>query len=85
MKQKYIRYQFVRVVRHDQYGNFDAIIKGSYADLYGGKDIGIYSVYKDEGGKVVDCLAWFDEDQLSLYKDQSVVRAAEMIEAYNLK
>lgn len=92
MKQKFRRYQFVHVdkeggdgVHFSIHGDFDAIVRGSYSDLYGGKDISSYSLYILRKGCVVDSMAWFQEWQLSLWDTQDQDHAAAMIEAYNLR
>lgn len=90
MKQEFRRYQFVRVVKEAQgyksnFGDFDAIISGSYSDHYGGQSIDSYVVYQVENGKVVDLRSWYDDWQIKLLPDQDIDKAGDMIEAYNLK
>lgn len=91
MKQKFGKLSFVRVcdkmpphMSHFEAG-FDAIVEGTYSQLYGGSDITSYSLYKIENGKIVNQMSWYEENQLSLLPDQDRDKAEEMIEKYNLE
>ena len=66
--QKFNKYDYIRIVKdlgcfmsHFQ-GDCDAIIIGSYADQFGGKDIKSYTVYLKGQGQV----SWYREHQLIL-------------------
>ena len=90
MKQKFRKLSFVRVcdvmppeMPHFESG-FDAIVEGTYSQLYGGSDVESYSLYQIKKGKVVDCIAWYREDQLALLPVQDRDKAEEMIEEFNL-
>lgn len=89
MKQKFRKLSFVRVCDemppHMQYfdAGFDAIVNGTYSQLYGDDNITSYSLYKIENGKIVNQIAWYEEDQLSLMPEQDRDKAEEMIEKYN--
>ena len=92
MKQKFRKLSFVHVkvdkvktpeMSHFDSG-FDAIIEGSYSQLYGGRNTSAYSVYKLKDGKIVNKIAWFEEEQLSLLPKQNKDLAENMIEEYNL-
>jgi hypothetical protein len=90
VKQRFRTYQFVHVSKEGGYhfsihGDFDAIVHGSYADLFGGKDVDSYSLYKLSDGKIIDVLAWYDDWQLSLLPEQDQDKAAYLIENYNFK
>jgi hypothetical protein len=90
MKQKFGKLSFVYVTKdmppwmsHFD-SDFDAIVAGTYSQLYGGKNISSYSLFKIEGGKVVNNISWYDEYQLSLLPDQDKDKAESMIEEYNM-
>lgn len=91
LKQKFGKLKFVHVCKEmpscmDHFdSDFNAIVCGSYSQLCGGADIKSYSLYKIESGKVVNCIAWYKEDQLTLLDDQNRDKAELMIEEYNLK
>ncbi len=87
MIQKFRHYQFVHVKSGYSSMTFalDGIIHGSYSDLFGGKCVDKYSIFKLEDDVVVDCMAWFDEWQVSLSPEQDIDRAAQLIENYNFK
>ena len=90
MKQKFKKLKFVRVCKEmpcymEHFdSDFDAIVCGTYSQIYGGGNIGEYSLYKIEGGKIVNRICWYEESQLSLLADQNHERAEQMIEDYNL-
>jgi hypothetical protein len=66
---------------------FYGIIQGSYAQICDGKDITSYSVYQLDGknGKIVNCTAWYDEDQLKKVADRDSYNPDELIEDYILR
>lgn len=91
MKQKFRKLSFVHVCKdmpkqmsHFD-SDFDAIIEGTYSQLYGGTDIDSYSIYMIKDGKVVNCIAWYKENQLTLLKKQDRKKAEEMIEEFNFR
>jgi hypothetical protein len=65
--------------------DFDAIVNGTYSQLYGGTDIDSYSLYKISGDRIVDSISWYKEDQLTLLSKQDINKAEEMIEQFNFK
>jgi len=93
MKQKFRKLTFVQVANEmpPEMAHFDkgfkGIVDGTYSQIYGGKDIKSYSIFKinRKGDKVVNCIAWYDESQLTELPDQDREKAEEMIEKYNLK
>ncbi len=91
MKQKFRKLTFVRVAEtmppqmaHFPKG-FDAIVDGTYSQIYGGLNILEYSLFQIENGKVVNRIGWCWEDQLTELPEQDRERAEEMIEEYRLK
>lgn len=90
MKQKFRKLTLVHVNRESPLSTyhlpseFDAIVNGTYSQLYGGKNITSYSLYKLRNGKIVDYLAWFHENQLTELPNQDREKAEELIEEYNL-
>jgi hypothetical protein len=91
MKQKFRMLSFVHVckempvdMQHFPY-DFDAIIKGSYSQLYGGNNLESYSLYKIKDGKVSGESSWYRENQLTLLPSQNRYKAEKMIEVYNLR
>ena len=91
MKQKFSKLSFVHVceemppyMSHFEKG-FDAIVEGTYSQLYGGKDIKSYSLYQIEEGRIVDHISWYEENQLTLLPEQDRDKAESMIEEYNFK
>jgi hypothetical protein len=91
VKQKFKKLSFVRVcdvmpryMSHFESG-FDAIVKGTCSQLHGDTDIDNYSLYKIVNDKIVDCMAWYEENQLTLIDDNNRDKAEEMIEAYNFR
>lgn len=91
MKQKFRKLSFVRVcdvmppeMAHFEAG-IDAIVEGTYSQLYGGSNVEDYALYILKKGKVVDQIAWYREDQLSLLPVQDRDKAEEMIEEFNLR
>ncbi len=91
MKQKFKKLSFVRVCKemppcmsHFE-SDFDAIVEGTYSQLYGGKNITDYSLYQIKDGEIVNTLAWYKEYQLALIDDNNRDKAEQMIERYNFK
>ena len=89
MKQKFGKLSFVKVcdempshMRHFESG-FDAIVCGTYSQLYGGTNVNGYSLYMIRDGIIINRLAWYDEDQLTSLKNQDRDKAEQMIEDYN--
>jgi len=91
MKQKFKPYSFVHVCKEmPEYmshfdSDFDAIVEGTYSQLYGGTDIDDYSIYQIKDGKIVNRISWYHENQLTLLPEQDYDKALEMAEAYNFK
>ena len=88
MKQKFRKLSFVKVcdempqsMSHFDSG-FDAVIEGTYSQIYGGKDIYNYSLFKIEDDKIVDSISWYEEEQLTLSESQDRDKAEDMIEEY---
>jgi hypothetical protein len=91
MKQKFGKLSFVHVCKempefmsHFE-SNFDAIVDGTYSQLFGGSDINSYSLYMIKNNKVVDNISWYEENQLLLLPNQDKDKAEGMIEEYNLR
>ena len=91
MKQKFKAFSFVRVcddmpkhMNHFDKG-FDAVVRGTYSQLYGGKSIDQYSLYKIEKGKIVNSISWYEEGQLKELTDHNYGDSQEMVENYNAK
>ena len=91
MKQKFRMLEFVHVCKEmPDYmacfpSDFDAIVAGTYSQLYGGDDIISYSLYVIKNGVIVDRVAWYDESQLTVLETQDRIRAENLIEQYNLR
>jgi len=91
IKQKFRKLTFVRVVETMPLQmahfpkEFDAIVEGTYSQIYGGRNILEYSLFQIENGKVVDHKRWYWEDQLTELPEQDRKRAEKMIEEYRLK
>jgi hypothetical protein len=90
MKQKFRKLTLVHVCKdmpsyqsHFE-SDFDAIVCGTYSQIYGGDDIDSYSLYKIKDGKIVNHISWYEENQLTELEGQDRERAEEMIEEYNL-
>lgn len=89
MKQKFSQLQFVRVGKDSHPEkmyfptDFDAIVKGTYSQLYGGGNITDYSLYKIRNGKIVDNVSWYEESQLTALEQQDRDKAEGMVEEYN--
>ena len=64
---------------------FEAIIDGTYSQIYGGDNIDSYSLFKIENGKIVNHISWYKENQLSLLEVQDRDKAEDMIEEYRFK
>ena len=93
MKQKFRKFTKVHVCKempacmsHFE-SDFDAIVEGTYSQLYGGSDLTSYSLYQlnQDGKKIVNNISWYEENQLSELKDQNRKQAEEMLEKYNLE
>jgi len=67
--------------------DFDAIVEGTYSQLYGGNDIKQYSLYKlsADGKKIVNNISWYYESQLTELPDQNRELMEEMVELYNME
>lgn len=91
MKQKFSQLSFVHVGDNmpppmDHFDkNFDAIVDHTYSQAYGGVNIDDYSVYQLKDGKIVDRIAWYEENQLTLLPKQDRELAENLIEEYNMK
>ena len=86
--QKFSKYSFVHVgnnmppeMAHFE-KDFDAIVEGTYAQLYWGEDTEDYAVYVLENGVLVNQIAWYSENQLTLLPEQDVGLAKKLIKAY---
>jgi hypothetical protein len=91
MKQKFRKLSFVKVcdemppmMRHFESG-FEAIVAGTYSQIYGGGDTDSYSLFQIENGKIVDCISWYEENQLTLSENQDRDKAEDMIKEYMMK
>jgi hypothetical protein len=91
MKQKFGKLSFVKVcddmpecMRHFESG-FDAIVCGTYSQIYGGTDIKSYSLYMIRDGIIVNRTSWYREPQLTLLENQDKDKAEQMIEDYNFR
>jgi hypothetical protein len=93
MKQKFKRLTMVHVCKEMPEcmsyfeSNFDAIVEGTYSQLYGGSDLKSYCLYQlsPDGKKIVNELSWYEEYQLSELPNQNREQAEELIEKYNLE
>lgn len=91
MKQKFPAFSFVHVQKEMPEwkshfdSDFDAIVLGSYSQLYGGDNIKSYSVAMTYEGVIINVISWYDDDQLSLLEKQDSLMAQEMVEEYHLK
>lgn len=88
MRQKFPAYSFVHIckdmpswMKHFD-SDFDGIVKGTYSQIFGKKDINSYEICKIEQGLVVECIAWYEESQLSLLEQQNYILAQEMCEDF---
>ena len=92
MNQKFRKLSFVKISKDmpSCMSHFDSdfigIVDGTYSQQYGGSNVTSYSVYKlDDNFTVVNRIAWYEEDQLSLIPSQDPIFAEELIEEYNMK
>jgi hypothetical protein len=97
MKQKYRKLTWVKVMvdpKHpDGFGmghfksNFTGIVEGTCSQIYGGKDVDLYSVHVVKRGKVVNCIAWYYESQLTALPAHKQNRelAEELVERFNMR
>ena len=88
MKQKFRKLTFVRVcdemprtMSHFDSG-FIGIVEGTYSQMFGGPNVDSYSLFKVEDNKVVNCIAWYHESQLTAIEEQDTLSAETMIEEY---
>ena len=88
MKQKFRKLTFVHVCKdmpammsHFE-SDFDAIVDGTYSQIYGGEDIFSYALFMIKDGKIVNRVSWYKEDQLTELETQDREKAEEMIEEY---
>jgi hypothetical protein len=91
MKQKFGKLTFVNVtkdmpfyMKHFDCG-FKGIVDGTYSQIYGGRNINSYAIYKLEDGKVVNRISWYEENQLEFDEGQNRDLAENLIEEYNLR
>jgi hypothetical protein len=90
-KQKFPRFSFVHVSKNmpqcmSHFDNdFDAIVEGTYKQLHGGYDVNSYAVYQIKKGVIVDNIAWYRENQLTLLPKQAKVKALSMVDKYLAK
>lgn len=90
MKQKFKKLSFVHVSSEmPSYmfhypKDFDAIVDGTYSQIYGGLDIKSYALYRIKDSKVINKISWYEENQLTLLPEQDRDKAEKMIEEYNL-
>ncbi len=91
MKQKFRKLSFVHVCKEMPSwmshfpSDFDAIVDGTYSQIYSGDNIDSYALWQLRDGKVVNQLSWYKEDQLTLLDEQDRDKAEDMIEEYNLR
>jgi hypothetical protein len=90
MVQKFGKLSFVRVcdempssMSHFPSG-FDAIVDGTYSQLYGGTNVDSYALYQIRDGRIVNRISWYHEDQLTLLPNQDRNKAEELVEEYRL-
>lgn len=90
LKQKIPRLSFVYVskdmpdyMRHFDCG-FYGVVKETYSQFYGGECIDGYSIFKIENNKIVKCMSWYEENQLTLLNFQDPRVAEAMIEEYRM-
>lgn len=88
MKQKIKAYSFVKVVdklpqymSHFECG-FDAIVKGSYSERYGGTNFNSYSLAVLKAGKIVNEISWYDYEHLIVNNEQDYDKAKMLMEQY---
>ena len=90
MRQKFPKFSFVQVDKTmpssmmNFESDFDAIVDGTYSQIYGGDNITSYALFKVEDGNIVNRLSWYDEDQLTLLPEQDRDKAEQMLEEYML-
>jgi hypothetical protein len=87
MRQKYLYGQRVKIADEmpPEMSHFtcgvEAVVKGTYSSIYGGKNIESYSLGLIKDEEVVNCMSWYDEDQLSLI-DEDILKGMQMLEDY---
>ena len=97
MKQKFRKLTFIKTTDtcHGQFPRgFKGIVDGTYSQIYGGKNITSYGIFRLDfqlegshlwvGNKIIDRHAWIEERHITALKRQNRRRAEEMIEEYNL-
>jgi hypothetical protein len=64
--------------------DFVGIVEGTYKQIYGGSDDKSYSIYKlnKDKTKIVDAIAWYEENQLTLLPKQDRLLVIELIDKY---
>ena len=91
MKQKFGKLTFVHVCKempewmsHFE-SDFDAIVNGTYSQIYGGNDIDSYSLFvlSKDGKKIINSISWYHEHQLTKLEKQNKELAEELIETYH--
>jgi hypothetical protein len=93
MKQKFAQLTMVHVCKDMPsymshfYSDFDGIVRGTYSQIYGGKNIKNYSIYMldKKQKKIVNCICWYYEHQLTKLKKQNKKKCEELIESYNFR
>lgn len=93
MKQKFRKLTFVHICKEMPShmscfeSDFDAIVNGTYSQLYGGKDIDSYSLFvlRGDGKKIIDKISWYKECQLTALEKQDSKLAEELIEKYHMR
>jgi hypothetical protein len=91
MKQKFPAFSFVHVQKEMPSwmshfpSDFDAIVLGTYSQLFGGKDVKSYSLAQIYDGVIINSISWYDEYQLSFLEEQDYLKAQEMVEDYRLE
>lgn len=60
---------------------FKAVVEYTYSQQYGGPDVRSYSLIQLEYEKPINAIAWYDESQLELLSDDTVV-GLRIIEEY---
>ncbi len=91
MRQKFKMFSFVHVTKDLSWSmkhfdcDFDAIVGGTYSQIFGGTNINSYKLYQLKDGEIYQPIAWYYEDQLTLLSEQNREKAEQMIEDYNFR
>ncbi len=91
MKQKFKQYSFVHVCKEmpswmEHFpSDFDAIVMGTYSQLYGGTNVKSYCLYPLNNGKIYNQIAWYEESQLTQIENVDNLDAEELAEEYRFK